>query len=60
MYPWLLTRYSLGGVVVSVLATGPQRLRVQNPANAIDFYGPKKSAAHLPLEWEVKWEGPMS
>jgi hypothetical protein len=27
----------LGGVVVSVLTTGPKRLRVQNPAKAMVF-----------------------
>jgi hypothetical protein len=27
----------LRGVVVSVLATGPKRSRVQNPAKAMDF-----------------------
>jgi hypothetical protein len=31
-----LTRH-LGGVVVSVLATGPQRLRVENLAKAVGF-----------------------
>jgi hypothetical protein len=39
----------LGGVVVSVLATGPKG-RCSNPAEAMGFKGDKKSSAHLPSD----------
>jgi hypothetical protein len=48
----------LGGVVVSVLATGPKCRRFE-PGQGDGFLRAiKKSAAHLPLGWEVKPEVP--
>jgi hypothetical protein len=49
----------LGGVVVSVLETGPKG-REFEPGQGDGFLSAIKSAAHLPLGWEVKREGPMS
>jgi hypothetical protein len=50
----------LGGVVVSVLATGPKACGFKTQPRRWIFKGDKKSAAHLPLGWEVMREGPMS
>jgi hypothetical protein len=46
-------------LVVSVLATGPKDRRFE-PSQGDGFLRAIKSAAHLPLRWEVKPEGPMS
>jgi hypothetical protein len=50
----------IGGVVVSVLATGPKGCGFKTRLRRWIFKGDKKPAAHLPLGWEVKREGPMS
>jgi hypothetical protein len=49
----------IGGVVVSVLATGPKGYGFE-PGQGDGFLRAIKSAAHLPLGWEVKLEGSMS
>jgi hypothetical protein len=46
--------------VVSVLASGPKGCGFKIRPRRWIFKGDKKSAEHLPLEWEVKREGPMS
>jgi hypothetical protein len=48
----------LGGVVVSVLATGPKGCEFKTRPRRWIFKGDKNSQ-HLPLGWEVKLEGPM-
>jgi hypothetical protein len=47
----------LGGVVVSVLGTGPKGCGFE-PGQGDGFLRAKKSAAHLPFGWEVKPEVP--
>jgi hypothetical protein len=49
----------LGGVAVSVLVTGPKGYGFE-PGQGDGFLRAIKSAAYLPLGWEVKREGPMS
>jgi hypothetical protein len=49
----------LCGVVVSVLATVPKGYGFKTRPRRWIFKGDKKSAALLPLGWEVKREGPM-
>jgi hypothetical protein len=52
-----LTHCRLGGVVVSVLATGPKVCGFE-PGQGDGFFKKLKSATHLPFGWEVKPEFP--
>jgi hypothetical protein len=54
-----ITRGRLGGVVVSVLATGPKGCGFET-GQGDGLLRAIKSTAHLPLGWEVKPEGPTS
>jgi hypothetical protein len=48
-----------GGIMVSVIATEPKGCGFL-PSQGDGFLRAIKFAAHLPLGWEVKREGPMS
>jgi hypothetical protein len=49
----------LGGVVVSVFATGPRRCGFKH-GRGDGFLRAIKISCTLPLRWEVKPEGPIS